>query len=132
MLATIIILVILFIVLFIVLFTGFYLILSAPGKVSNNLYCEIFERKDRRLWRKFIKDYDNFKLLYFDNFGKEFISNCDNYKVIVWGNSSPIEGGLCSVHNAKTDECILSTFDKKMSRILANKLLSKLDSNEGA
>ena len=81
---------------------------------------------------KFIRDYNNFKLLSSDNFGKEFISNCGNYRVIIWDNSSFIEKGLCSVHDAKTDECILSPFDKRMSKIMANKLLSKLDSNEGA
>lgn len=114
--------------LFALLFIGFCFILS----LSDNLFCAIFNWKDRRLWRKFIRDYDNFKFLYSDNSGKEFISNCGNYRVVVWGNSSFIEEGLSSVHNAKTDECILSTFDKRMSRILANKLLSKLDSNERA
>lgn len=114
--------------LFALLFIGFCFILSS----SNNLFCAIINRKDRKLWRKFIRDYDKFKFLYSDNFGKEFISNCGNYRVIIWSNSSFIEEGLSSVHNTKTDECILSTFDKRMSRILANKLLSKLDSNEGA
>lgn len=118
--------------LYVLLFIGFYFIWSANCGFSDNLLRIIFDWRDRRLWRKFIRDYDKFKLLYSDNFGKEFISNCGNYRVIVWGNSSFIEEGLSSVHNAKTDECILSTFDKKMSKIMANKLLSKLDSNEGA
>jgi hypothetical protein len=113
--------------LFAVLFIGFYFILSA-----NCVSCAIFNWKERKLWRKFIKDYNNFKLLSSDNSGKEFISNCGNYIVIIWDNSSFIEKGLCSVHDAKTDDCILSTFDKRMSKILANKLLSKLNSNEGA
>lgn len=117
--------------LFALLFIGFYFILSATYEYNNLLY-EIFDWKDRRLWRKFIREYNNFKFLSSDNFGKEFISNCGNYRVIIWSNSSFIEEGLCSIHDAKTDECILSTFDKKMSKIMANKLLSKLDSNEGA
>ena len=114
--------------LFGLLFIGFCFISSS----SDNLFCAIFNCKERRLWRKFIRDYNNFKFLYSDNFGKEFISNCGNYRVIIWGNNSFIEEGLCSVHDAKTDECILSSFDKRMSKIMANKLLSKLDSNEGA
>lgn len=118
--------------LFAVLFIGFYFILSANCGFSDNLSCAIFNWKERKLWRKFIRDYNNFKLLSSDNSGKEFISNCGNYIVIIWDNSSFIEKGLSSVHNAKTDECILSTFDKRMSKILANKLLSKLNSNEGA
>ena len=118
--------------LFAVLFIGFYFILSANCGFSNNLFCAIFNWKERILWRKFIKDYNNFKLFSSDNSGKEFISNCGNYVVIIWDNSSFIEKGLCSVHDAKTNECILSFFDKRMSKIMANKLLSKLDSNEGA
>lgn len=118
--------------LFAVLFIGFYFILSANCGFSDNLSCAIFNWKERKLWRKFIRDYNNFKFLSSDNFGKEFISNCGNYTVIIWDNNPFIEKGLCSVHDAKTDECILSSFDKRMSKILANKLLSKLDSNEGA
>ena len=114
--------------LFALLFIGFYFILS----LGDNLFCAIFYRKERRLWRKFIRDYDNFKLLSSDDSGKEFISGCGNYRVIIWDNSSFIEKGLCSVHDAKTAKCILSSFDKRMSRMLANKLLSKLDSSEGA
>ncbi len=114
--------------LFGLLFIGFYFILSS----CDNFYCAIINRKERRLWRKLIRDYNNFKLLSSDNSGKEFISNCGNYRVIIWDNSSFIEKGLCSVHDANTAKCILSSFDKRMSKILANKLLSKLDSNEGA
>ena len=114
--------------LFALLFIGFCFILLSS---SDNLFCAI-NCKERRLWRKFISDYNNFKLLSSDNFGKEFISNCGNYRVIIWSNSSFIEEGLCSVHDAKTGGCILSSFDKRMSKIMANKLLSKLDSNEGA
>lgn len=116
--------------LFALLFIGFYFILSATYGFNNNLLCVIFEWKDRRLWRKFIRDYNNFKLLSSDNFGKEFISNCGNYIVVIWDNGSFIEKGLCSIHDVKTNECILSPFDKKMSKIMANKLLSKLDLNK--
>ena len=120
--------------LFIVLFTGFYVILSASGRVSNSLYCAIFEWKDRKLWKKLIKDCDKFKYVpsVYKTLGKRFISDCGNYEVIVWDNASVIDEGLCSVHNIRSNKCILSPFDKKMSKILANKLFSKLDSNEGA
>ena len=119
--------------LFIILFTGFYIVLSASGKVSNSLYCAIFERKDRKLWKKFIKDCDKFKYIptVYKTLGKCFISDCGNYEVVVWDNTSFIDS-LCSVHDVRSNDCILSPFDEKMSKILANKLLSKLDSNEGA
>lgn len=119
--------------LFAVLFIGFYFILSASGKVSNSFYCAIFERKDRKLWKKFIKDCDKFKYVpsAYKTLGKSFISDCSNYEVVVWDNTSFIDG-LCSVHDVRSNDCILSPFDEKMSKILANKLLSKLDSNEGA
>ena len=110
-----------------VLFIGFYLILSTTRIICNSLYCAIFERKDRKLWKKFIKDYDNFRYVpsIYKTLGKRFISDCGNYEVIVWDNTS-VGKGLCSVHDVKLDDCILSPFDKKMSKILADKLLEKI------
>lgn len=115
--------------LFIVLFTGFYVALSAFGKVSNSLYCAIFERKDRKLWKKLIKDCDKFKYVpsIYRTLGKCFISDCGNYEVVVWDNTSVIEKGLCSVHDIRSNNCILSPFDKKMSKILADKLLKRYE-----
>lgn len=115
--------------LFIVLFTGFYVALSVFGKVSNSLYCAIFERKDRKLWKKLIKDCDKFKYVpsIYKTLGKHFISDCGNYEVVVWDNTSVsvIEEGLCSVRDIKSNNCILIPFDKKMSKILADKLLKR-------
>lgn len=112
--------------LFIVLFFGFY-VLSSSGKVSNSLYCAIFEWKDRKLWKKFIKDYDNFQYVpsIYKTLGKRFISDCGNYEVVVWDNTSFIDG-LCSVRDVRSGKCILSHFDRKMSKILADKLLEKI------
>lgn len=116
------------ITLFVVLFTGFYVVLSASGKVSNNLYCAIFEWKDRKLWKKFIKNCDKFRYVpsIHRALGKRFISDCGNYEVVVWDNTSVVDEGLCSVHDVKSDECILSPFDERMSKILADKLLEKI------
>lgn len=114
--------------LLIVLFAG-YIVLSAFGKVSNSLYCAIFEREDRKLWKKLIKDCDKFKYVpsVYKTLGKSFISDCGKYEVVVWDNTSIIEEGLCSVHDTKSSNCILSPFDEKMSKILADKLLKKYE-----
>lgn len=119
---------VLIISLFIVLFVGFYIVLSAFGKISNSFYCAIFERKDRKLWKKLIKDCDKFKYVpsVYETLEKSFISDCGKYEVIVWDNTLVIYEGLCSVHDTKSNNCILSPFDKKMSKILADKLLKKI------
>lgn len=85
---------------------------------NDNLYCMIFERKDRKLWKKFIKEYQNFECVRHDNDGGKLFHSKDNkYHIQIWCN------GLCSVHD-EHDNCLLCYFDKKMSKIMADKLNS--------
>lgn len=85
---------------------------------NHNLYCMVFERKDRKLWKKFIKEYQNFECVLHDNYGDKLFHSKDNkYHICIWCN------GLCSVHD-EHDRCLLCPFDKKMSKIMADKLNS--------
>ena len=78
----------------------------------------VFERKDRKLWEKFIKEYQNFdRVTSIDRNLKLFFSKDDKYHIWIWRN------GLCSVFD-EDNECLLSDFDKKMSKIMADKLNS--------
>ena len=85
---------------------------------NNNLYCMVFERKDRKLWKKFIKEYQNFdRVTPIDQNLKLFFSKDDKYYIWIWYN------GLCAVFD-EHDNCLLCPFDKKMSKIMADKLNS--------
>jgi hypothetical protein len=78
----------------------------------------VFERKDRKLWKKFIKEYQNFECIWESSQNnKLFVSKDNKYHIWIW------EGGLCSVFN-KHERCLLCDFDKKMSKIMADKLNS--------
>ena len=86
---------------------------------NRNLYCMVFCHKERKLWKKFIKEYQNFECAqYNDKYVKKlFLSKDNKYQIYIWHN------GLCSVFDGH-DRCLLSDFDKKMSKIMADKLNS--------
>lgn len=85
---------------------------------NNNLYCKFFERKDRKLWKKFIEEYQNFECVWHDNDGDKLFCSKDNkYHIWIWCN------GLCSIFD-EHDNCLLCDFDKKMSKKMADKLNS--------
>lgn len=87
--------------------------------VSNhNLYCMVFKRKDRKLWKKFIKEYQNFEYVLHDNYGDKLFHSKDN-KYHIWIMCN----GLCAVFD-EHDKCLLCSFDKKMSKKMADKLNS--------
>lgn len=103
------------IILAISLFIALFLLIAMW---NDNLYCMIFERKDRKLWKKFIKEYQNFECVRHDNDGDKLFHSKDNkYHIWIWCN------GLCSVHD-EHGRCLLCYFDKKMSKIMADKLNS--------
>lgn len=103
------------IILAILLSTVLFLLITM---CNNNLYRMVFERKDRKLWKKFIKEYQNFECVRCDNRGNKLFYSKDNkYHIWIWHN------GLCSVFDEHS-KCLLSDFDKKMSKIMANKLNS--------
>lgn len=85
---------------------------------DNNLYCMVFCHKERKLWKKFIKEYQNFdRVTPIDRNLKLFFSKDDKYHIWIWYN------GLCSVFD-ESDKCLLCDFDKKMSKKMADKLNS--------
>lgn len=103
------------IILAIILSTVLFLSISM---CNNNLYCMVFEHKDRKLWEKFIKEYQNFECVWHDDRNlKLFFSKDNKYHIWIWSN------GLCSVFD-EHDKCLLCDFDKKMSKIMADKLNS--------
>lgn len=103
------------IILAIILSTVLFLLIAM---CNNNLYCMVFERKNRKLWEKFIKEYQNFdRVTPIDRNLKLFFSKDDKYHIWIWCN------GLCSVFD-EHGKCLLCDFDEKMSKIMANKLNS--------
>ena len=85
---------------------------------NDNLYCMVFCRKERKLWKKFIKEYQNFECVRHDNDGdKLFYSKDNKYHIWIWCN------GFCSVFDEHS-KCLLCDFDKKMSKKMADKLNS--------
>lgn len=86
---------------------------------NHNLCCMVFRHKERKLWKKFIKEYQNFECDgYNDKYVKKiFLSQDNKYHIYIWHN------GLCSVFD-EHDRCLLSDFDKKMSKKMADKLNS--------
>lgn len=85
---------------------------------DNNLYCMVFCHKDRKLWKKFIKEYQSFECVWHDNYCiKLFYSKDNKYHIWIWCD------GSCSVFD-EHDRCLLCGFDKKMSKIMADKLNS--------
>lgn len=103
------------IILTILLSTALFLLIAM---CNNNLYCMVFERKDRKLWKKFIREYQNFdRVSPIDRNLKLFFSKDNKYYIWIWCN------GLCSVFD-EHGECLLCDFDKKMSKKMADKLNS--------
>ena len=79
----------------------------------------VFKRKDRKLWKKFIKEYQNFECKRYNDkhVKKLFLSKDNKYQICIWRN------GLCAVFD-EHGKCLLCDIDKKMSKIMAEKLNS--------
>ena len=85
---------------------------------NHNLYCMVFCHKERKLWKKFIKEYQNFECVWHDNDGdKLFYSKDNKYHIWIWSK------GSCSVFD-EHGKCLLCDFDKNMSKKMADKLNS--------
>ena len=80
---------------------------------NHNLYCTVYERKDRKLWKYLIKNASQFKQTYETE--RSIMFEWNGYKLFVWKTNE-----LVSVN--KNDKCILSYFDKKMSKKMYNSL----------
>lgn len=90
---------------------------------SNDFYCAIFESADRKMWRMFISNYQDFIFIQEVNGCKMYLSKDKKYCAWIWADES------CSIHTFPISRVILCSFDDKMSRAMANKLLS-LNNNE--
>lgn len=81
---------------------------------NRNLYCIVFERKDRKLWKFFIENVNNFKVVgSWSN--SSTVLEYDGYKIWAWHDSKST-----SVH--LDCKCVLCGFDEKMSRRMYNTL----------
>lgn len=83
---------------------------------NNNLYNIIFNRKKRNFWKFIIKNVDKFEFTHETALGKLFVWG--DYKAVIWYDNT------CSIHI--NNECILSSFDKVMSKRMYNLLLDKV------
>ncbi len=85
---------------------------------ENNLYCKLYLKKERKLWEELISNVDDFH--YEENWGLNYRFSSDKYTAFVW------EDGECSIHLKNGSICVLSSFDMRMSRKMAELLMSKL------
>lgn len=99
------------------------LIIGSSLLFNDTVYNYLFEHKDWKLWKKYIKSVDEFK--YVDNFISRLAPHFTNGEVtaIIW------EDGLCSIHEKDGRKCILCSFDEKHSKEFADKLLEKYNNN---
>ena len=84
----------------------------------NYLICGLIFKKDRKLWKKLISNVDDFH--YEGSWGLNYRFSSDKYNALVWDN------GECSIHVKNKPTCVLSSFDKRMSRKMAELLMKKV------
>ena len=80
---------------------------------NRNLYCAVFEHKDRKLWKFFIENVNKFKVV--GSWDNSTVLEYDGYKIWVWHYSKST-----SVH--LDCKCVLCGFDGKMSKQMYNTL----------
>lgn len=84
------------------------IILSIPTTCNY-----IYFHKDWKAWKYFIKNADKFQIK--DVIGKVEVYIWEQYEAVIR------ENGLCSIHT-ENGECIVSTFNKKLSKQMTAKL----------
>lgn len=87
---------------------------------NNYLYNAVFNRKQRKLWKFFIRNADKF-----DYVGELTISKVfrwSDYLAIIWVDNT------CSIHTGTLtrNECLATGFDKVMSNRMKDLLLTKI------
>lgn len=83
--------------------------------IIPSTYNYIFEHEDWKAWKYFIKNADKFQI----DIDKDEVYIWEQYKAIIW------ENGLCSIHK-ENGECIVCTFNKKLSKQMAAKIKSSI------
>ena len=81
----------------------------------DDLFFATYRRKDRKLWKYFIDNVSNFQYQYTYDSTSLFIF--DEYTIVYWGKER-----LTSVHLPSRHVCILSDYDEKASKSLAEKI----------
>jgi len=100
----------------------FFIILFLwAGIFIKPIYYFIWENKEWRNWRYFIKNIDKFE--YECEFLGTHYFRWGNYSIAVWNN------GLASVHDEETNECICGFFNEHLSNKVAMMFLNKLKKN---
>lgn len=85
--------------------------------IIPSTYNYIFNHEEWKAWKYFIKNADKFQIGYVNSTCAIFIWG--QYEAIIW------EDGLCSIHT-ENGECIVCTFNKKLSKQMAAKLKSSI------
>ena len=88
---------------------------------THNMYCAFYCRKERKLWKSFIDKADSFYCIYITSFGTVFLSEDGEYEAIIWHDNT------CCIYRLSDDTLLCSSFDKKMSDRMVNKLMSNLN-----
>lgn len=89
---------------------------------TNNMYCAFYCRKERKLWKSFINKADSFRYVYGNFFGIIFLTEDEEYEAIIWKSDN-----TCCIYKRSNDTLICSSFDKKMSDRMVNKLMNNLN-----
>lgn len=92
------------------------IILSIPTTCNY-----IYFHKDWKTWKYFIKNADKFQIEYV--IGNVEVYMWEQYKAVIWNNV------LCSIHT-ENEECIVSTYNKKLSKQMTAKLKEIAFKNE--
>jgi hypothetical protein len=110
---------IIFIIIITVLVIG--VLLSLIVLSNNYLFNAIFNRKERKFWKFFIRNVNKFDYIGYSILGKSF--RWDDYVAIIWFDDT------CSIHidSPTKKECIGTNFDKVMSNKMRDLLLSKIN-----
>lgn len=87
------------------------IILSIPTTCNY-----IYFHKDWKAWKYFIKNADKFQIEYV--IGKVEVYMWEQYEAVIWDDD------LCSIHT-ENGECIVCTFNKKLSKQMAAKLKNR-------
>lgn len=81
--------------------------------IIPSTYYYIFQHKEWKAWKYFIKNADKFQIEYIISGNEIYV--WEQYKAVIW------ENGLCSIHT-ENGECIVCTFNKNLSKQMAVKL----------
>ena len=85
--------------------------------IIPSTYNYIFNHEEWKAWKYFIKNADKFQIEYVID--KDEVYIWEQYKAVIW------KSGLCSIHT-ENGECIVCTFNKKLSKQMAAKLKSSI------